>query len=117
MLQYRYVKAPIPGVPKTVTTVTVPYSKTANLSVVSRFLPAIFVVLGISLLSLVIYPLVSYQINLFRWNQEAIISPVPEIALAESKGFAIPVSGKIDSQPVEGIKVIDNSDYKTDKYS
>lgn len=74
----------------------------------NRFLPITFILAGLFLLSLVIYPLFSYKINLWRWQDEAIISPVPELALVEAKGFVTPL--KVENN-LEEVKVINEVDY------
>ena len=59
------------------------------------------------MLSLVIYPLFSYKVELWRWQDEAIISPVPDVILAEAKGFMTPL--KVENNLPE-MKVIKEAD-------
>ncbi len=72
----------------------------------NRFLPIVFILGGLFLLSLVSYSLFSYKINLWRWQEETIISPIPEIVLA--KDFVTPLKVEESGGKVE---VIDKVDY------
>jgi len=105
MALYRYVKASRAGLQTT--TLDLPWGVEWLKN--SKFLPAVFILSGLFLIFLVIYPLFSYKLNLWRWKEETIISPVPEVTLAEAKGFASPLLEENDS--AQGVKVIEEVDY------
>lgn len=52
-----------------------------------RLLPNVFIVIGVAVLAVVVYPFVSYQLTSNRWRQETILSPVSEVRVAEAKGI------------------------------
>lgn len=56
----------------------------------SHFLPNFLIILGSTFLTIVGYPFFSHEIIAQRWTQSALIAPVPEITIAEAKGFVVP---------------------------
>jgi sortase A len=76
-----------------------------------RFLPLTFIFIGLFLITLVVYPLLHYRLNLKRWQDESLVVPVPELAVAEAKGFITPLSSKVAQNSSEGPEVINDVDY------
>lgn len=106
MALYRYVKAPPAW--QTTAVVSLPL---IDFSGIRKFLPRGFILVGLFLLSLVIYPLFSYKLTLWRWEEDSLAVPIPEQALAEAKGFVTPLSSKIEKSSEPKVEVIDKVDY------
>jgi len=56
-----------------------------------KYIPFVCVPVGISLLIVVFYPLVSYKLLVFNRSREGIISPISNHAMAEARGLINPV--------------------------
>jgi len=83
---------------------------TVAVPVLYRVLPTIFILVGLILISVVIYPFFSYKLNVNRWRTDSLITPVPEVSIAEAKGLVNPLPVKSE-EVVPRIKVIDTVDY------
>jgi len=57
----------------------------------TRSLPNVLIILGSTLLTTVGYPLFSHQVIAQRWAGSTLVTPVPEIAVAEARGFINPL--------------------------
>ena len=66
-----------------------------------KILPYITFGLGIVLLLIVVWPMVSYQLLVFSKDKNRIISPVSESSLAEAKGLVNPLAGVVLSASQE----------------
>jgi sortase A len=110
---YRYLKAQPAGSEEVSSLNEEPKDSKAlfKFSLLNRVIPIFFIFLGLCLLFLVFYPFLSYKLDLIRWDQQVIISPIPEMALAESKGFAVPVETQINSEGIDKPEVINETDY------
>lgn len=104
MALYRYVKAPPGYYPSSVISLSSVY-----LAGVVKFLPGSFILIGLFLILLVVYPMFSYKLTLWRWQERSLVIPIPEQAVAEAKGFVSPLSSKA-GETLEP-KVIDKVDY------
>jgi len=103
MALYRYVKAPID--------LTTQKKKIGLPVLLTNVMPIAFIAVGFVLILLVIYPFFSYNLTLRRWQEETLITPISDIALAESKGLVAPISANSEILGTSGIKVIENIDY------
>jgi len=56
----------------------------------SKFVSIAFISIGLFLILLVIYPFLNYNLNLRRWRQNSLASPVSDIAIAQAKGLVSP---------------------------
>jgi len=81
---YCYVKAE-PSIIKEGSVVSI------SISQLFRRTAPLFMIGGLFLILLTIYPLVSYRFLVFSKNQRKIISPIADIAVAEAQGFINPL--------------------------
>lgn len=105
MSSYRYLKTPAPGF--------LPFNwplpqETGVKARILRLLPLFFIFIGLGLISVVVSPLVAYKLQLWRWQEETIVSPLPELAMAETKNFINPSVGE---EKTRNLEVIENADY------
>lgn len=57
----------------------------------THLLPNLLIIFGSTFLTTVGYPMLSYQTTAQRWAKSVLISPVPEVAVAEAKGLLNPL--------------------------
>ncbi len=109
MALYRYVKQPLNQEAIVVSLPSLGLAKIVNFEAITKFLPGVFILVGFFLISLVIYPFFSYGLTLRRWQKQTLAMPVPEIVVAEAKGFVSPVSVKTETKTEP--EVISEVDY------
>ncbi len=105
---YRYVKAKT-NISSVVNTTSI---YLIDWSLINKLIPPVFIVIGLFLISLVIYPLLSYKINLLHWHKDNYVSPIPDMALAESKGYIAPVSSDYSPENNQNVQVINDINYE-----
>ncbi len=78
----------------------------------SKFVSIAFISIGLFLILLVIYPFLNYNLNLRRWRQNSLASPVSDIAIAQAKGLVSPsVSNDAVYENKDELKIIEEIDY------